>query len=311
MNTKKLIEEVLLDLGNNKSLKDISTKIQIIVRLLGDDNLKEWYNNEFITGYKGKDLPDYRIIQAADIRANYLVPQGFGAWMQLSGQSIPVANLGIEAYNDIMTIRFEDTIQSIVEFSRDSQNVVVSLTPYEKIQIQHILGEAQILSVHKVIPPSAFPTIIDNVQSRIIDLFMDLNDTIFDGEIDMKSPSTKEEIRQLITNNFTAGIIQTGSGVIAAQHSTIAANADNLLSKEVISKLLSLINDIDKVVCENNEEHDEIAQDIIDIRTELTKLKPSRNMLKRIFKSLAYSVTSISCKATVEKIVSKALDLLL
>ena len=49
MDTKKLIEEVLLDLGNNKSLKDVSTKIQIIVRLLGDDKLKEWYNNEFIT----------------------------------------------------------------------------------------------------------------------------------------------------------------------------------------------------------------------------------------------------------------------
>lgn len=56
MDTKKLIEEVLLDLGNNKSLKDVSTKIQIIVRLLGNDELKEWYNNEFITGYKGKNI---------------------------------------------------------------------------------------------------------------------------------------------------------------------------------------------------------------------------------------------------------------
>ena len=41
MDTKKLIEEVLLDLDNNKSLKDVSIKIQIIVRLLGDDKLKE------------------------------------------------------------------------------------------------------------------------------------------------------------------------------------------------------------------------------------------------------------------------------
>ena len=31
MDTKKLIEEVLLDLGNNKSLTDVSSKIQIIV----------------------------------------------------------------------------------------------------------------------------------------------------------------------------------------------------------------------------------------------------------------------------------------
>ena len=32
MDTKKLIEEVLLAHGNNKSLTDVSSKIQIIVR---------------------------------------------------------------------------------------------------------------------------------------------------------------------------------------------------------------------------------------------------------------------------------------
>lgn len=39
MDAKKLIEEVLTDLGNNKPLTDVSSKIQIIVRLLGDDKL--------------------------------------------------------------------------------------------------------------------------------------------------------------------------------------------------------------------------------------------------------------------------------
>ena len=64
MDTKKLIEEVLLDLGNNKSLTDVSSKIQIIVRLLGDEKLKSWYTCEFVTGYKDQELPDYRISRA-------------------------------------------------------------------------------------------------------------------------------------------------------------------------------------------------------------------------------------------------------
>ena len=51
MDIKKLIEEVLTDLGNNKSLTDVSSKIQIIVRLLGDDKLRKWYNCEFVKGY--------------------------------------------------------------------------------------------------------------------------------------------------------------------------------------------------------------------------------------------------------------------
>lgn len=98
MDTKKLIEEVLLDLDNNKSLKDVSTKIQIIVRLLGDDKLKEWYNNEFITGYKGKEHPDYRVAQAADIKATYLAPQGFGV-LQVTGQSVHLLNLAWKHYD--------------------------------------------------------------------------------------------------------------------------------------------------------------------------------------------------------------------
>ena len=47
MDAKKLIEKVLIDLGNNKSLTDVSSKIQIIARLLGDDKLKIWYDCEF------------------------------------------------------------------------------------------------------------------------------------------------------------------------------------------------------------------------------------------------------------------------
>lgn len=66
MDTKNLIEEVLLDLGNNKSLTDVSSKIQIIVRLLGDEKLKSWYTCEFVTGYKDQELPDYRISRAGD-----------------------------------------------------------------------------------------------------------------------------------------------------------------------------------------------------------------------------------------------------
>lgn len=48
-----------------------------------------------------------------------------------------------------------------------------------------------------------------------------------------------------------------------------ASNADNPLSSEVIAKLLSLTDDIDMVIRENDEEHDEIAQDITDIKSEL------------------------------------------
>jgi len=163
-------------LGNNKSLTEVSSKIQIIARLLGDAQFKSWYDCEFVRGYQDEPLPDYRITQAADIVATYLVPHGFGAF-HISGQSVPVSNLGKERYERIMEIRFKDTISAIIGFAVHPQEIVMSLTPSERLWVQEVLGEAQIQSVHKVIPPSTFQSIIDNAQSRIIDLFMDLNET--------------------------------------------------------------------------------------------------------------------------------------
>lgn len=59
MDIKKLIEETLNALSNNQSLPEVSTKIKIIVRLLGNNELKSWYNCEFVTGYADKELPEY------------------------------------------------------------------------------------------------------------------------------------------------------------------------------------------------------------------------------------------------------------
>lgn len=308
MDTKKLIEEVLLDLGNNKSLTDVSSKIQIIVRLLGDEKLKSWYTYEFVTGYKDQELPDYRISCAVEIKANYIVPQGFGEW-KLSGQSVPVANLGLEKYKEIMTVRFCDTISAIIEYSKHPEDVAMSLSPYEQVLVQKVLGEAHIQNVHKVLSPSTFQTIIDNVQGRIIDMFMDLNERVFNGELDLKSNSAKKEIHQVITNNITASIVQTGPGTIEANNATIAAKIEQSPSADVIAKLNSLADEIERVAKDADDEFNDIARELIDIRMELSKPQPNSSFLKKSFKALTWGAT-VSCKTTIEELVKKAIEYL-
>lgn len=292
MDVKKLIEDVLMDLADNKTLIDVSSKIQIIVRLLGDDKLKAWYTCEFVTGYNDQELPDYRISRAAEIKANYLVQQGFGL-MQISGQSVPVGNLGVDKYKEIMTIRFTDTIASIIEYAKHPEDISMSLTPYEKVLVQKVLGDAQIQNVHKVIPPSTLQTIIDNVKGRIIDIFMDLNEKVFDGGLDIKSKSAKEEIRQVITNNITAGIVQTGSGVIETNNSTISTRIEQPLSSETIVKLLSLVNEIEEASKRSDKPLDEIGQDIAELKYELSSIKPRPSFLKKTLKSIAWGASVI------------------
>lgn len=308
MDVKKLVEEVLLDLGNNKTLTEVSSKIQIIVRLLGDEGLKTWYNCEFVKGYQDESLPDYRVTMAAEIKADYFVPHGYGL-LSISGQSVPVANLGREKYKEIMTISFKDTIASIIEYSKHPSELAMSLTPYEQALVQKVLGGAQIQRVHKVIPPSVYQTIIDCVQSRIIDLFMDLDERVFNGQLDMNTPLAKKEIHQVINNNFNAGIIQTGTGSIDATNATIVTNYGEAMTDEVKAQLAILTDQIEKVTKDTDEEFDEVAENIVSIRNELASANPQLRVLKNTFKAIAWGA-SVACKAVVEDLVKKAIDLI-
>ena len=308
MDVKKLIEEVLIDLGNNKSLTYVSSKIQIIVRMLGDDKLRAWYNCEFVKGYYNEDnLPDYRISRAADIKADYLTPQGLGL-LSVPNQSVPVYNLGREKYDSIMTIEIKETISSIIEYSKHPDQMAMSLSPYEKGLVQKVLGYAQIQSVHKVVPPSVFQTIIDNVQNRIIDMFMDLNEKVFNGELDITSSQGKKEMQQVI-NNYTASIIQTGNGTIDVANSTMVGNLVGSFHDADREKLRSIVDEIEKIAIENKGNIAEIAQDISDIRTELQSPVPQPKVLKKSFKALMWG-TSVTCKAAIENLVGDAIGII-
>ncbi len=310
MNAKKLIEEVLADLANNKSLTDVSSKIQIIVRLLGNEELKKWYQCEFVTGYKDQDidLPEYRISQAAGIKADYLQPQGFGMW-KVSGQSVPVSNLGGEKYMQVMTVRLTDTISSIIEYAKHPEQIAMSLSPYESQLVQRVLGQVQIQTMHKELSPSTFQTVIDSVQGRIIEMFMDLDEKVFNGRLDIKSDEAKQVINQTITNNIYAGIIQNGNGTIDAQGAKIAAKMEDGMSSDIINQLRSLADMIESVAKDADEEFDDIAKEIVDIRSELSSNNPDRNLVKKSFKALAWGA-SVSCKTAIEELVKTAIGLL-
>ena len=69
------------------------------------------------------------------------------------------------------------------------------------------------------------------------------------------------------------------------------------------------MKEIEVVVTENNENVEDMLQEIKDIRTQLQSSTPKPNELKKSFKALMWGV-SVTCKATIEKLVGIALDIL-
>lgn len=308
MDVKILIEEVLEALGDNKTLTEVASKIQIIVRLLGDKKLRSWYNCEFVTGYQDEELPEYRITRAADVKATYLVPQGFNI-LSMPNQSVPIFNLGKDKYEEVMTIKLKENVSSIIEYSKHPEKLAMSLSPYEMSLVQKVIGEAHIRSAHKIIPPSVFQHIIDNVQNRIIDLFMDLNEKVFNGELDIASSQGKKEITQVVNNYINAGVVNTGNGSISASNSTNTVNINSSMNDAVKEKLNSIISEIEKVASEHEDWLKDISQELLDIHSELNSATPEPKMLAKSFKALMWGA-AVSCKAAVEKLVGDAIDVL-
>lgn len=77
----------------------------------------------------------------------------------------------------------------------------------------------------------------------------------------------------------------------------------------MIAKLNSLAVEIERVAKDADEEFDDIARELIDIRTELSKPQPNSSFLKESFKALTWGAT-VSCKTTIEELVKKAIEYL-
>lgn len=288
MNVKQLIEEVLTDLGNNSSIDSVASKVQIIARLLKNDNFISWVSKEFLTGYNEEDdLPSYRISFSPEIKADYIVNQGFGL-VQVKNQSVPVSNLGLEKYRKIMEIRFLDALPSIVEYSKNVDKLSVSLNPYERVSIQEVLGDAQIMSCHKTISPSSFMTIIQSVKARLIDFFMDFDDELLNNSIDFNAINQKDNIQRMVNNYFpNAGVVNTGEGSISIEHSNVVAGSSNNVELEHQKQELSSILDKLETLANSNEcISSDISETLTIMRTELKQQKPKGNVLRMGFNAI-------------------------
>ena len=105
MNVKKLIEDVITALANNCPLDSVSSKVQVISRLLKNERFRKWVDCEFVHGYKSdEETPEYRTMYIAGVRASYVAPAGFGSIVKYTNQQIPIENLGVERYKKIAKI---------------------------------------------------------------------------------------------------------------------------------------------------------------------------------------------------------------
>ncbi len=223
MNVKLLIEEVIQSLGNNEDFESVKNKIQIISRLLKNKDFSEWVNKEFIFGYNSIDtLPDYRKLKLLEVKADFIVPS-FGGVMKYTKHRVPVENLGRDKFNKISSCKIIDSVPILQDLLKKNGSLCVGLTPNELYDVQEVLSGCQIMQAHKILGYSQIKNIINYAKGKLIDIFVDFNDTLFDGNLDINKK--EKEISDIIIN---AGIVQTGNGILkVVKSNSIGGNNNN------------------------------------------------------------------------------------
>lgn len=304
MDVKKLIESVIYQLANNEPLSELVPKLQVISKLLKNDKFKSWVESEFIYGYSGNsDIPDYRKITMSNVKASFIQHQGFGRMMQYTNFDIPIINLGNEIYNEFASISIRQTVFSIDRILKENKgDIHLSLTQYEKVLVQsEILENCEISNISKIASREYFLNIISKAKAKLLDIFLELNETVFENEINFNVMEKKEEISQIVNNTINTGVYVSENSTANINDSNILGGTKNQasFSPNFKSEVLELIEKIDELSKDVETDRDDIAYEISKIKLALEK-EESPKIIKSAFNAIKGIANAVAANEITE-----------
>ena len=312
INVKKLIEEVIFDLANNVSISTVSSKVQVISRLLKNKTFTDWVDREFVNGYVDEtSLPKYRKSTITGVYADFITPHGFGM-MQYKNTEIPIANLGSKNYEQITMVIIKDSLSIIQNaLGGKREDIAYSLTPYEIQMIQSIMPDCQIMQIHKIVSRQFFERIIQTAKNTLIDVFMEFNDSLFNKEINFNVMNKEREIASIVNKTINTGVYVEEKGTANINDSTIFGGNFNSVTfnmkareelKVITDKIEELAHDIDF-------DREDLVTEIVRIRMELDNQYQQPKVIKSAFNAIKGIVIGVAANR-ITTLVDSALEIL-
>lgn len=290
MNIKSLIEDIIVGMANNEPLTNLVSKIQVVSKLLKNEEFKTWVDNEFIYGYNTEDdLPVYRNIHVLAVKASFVQHLGLGRMKQYTNFEVPILNLGPDKYKEVMQIPFKETIVALDQMMLQQKgNIHYSLNGYEKYLIQQkILQDCEVSNIYKIISRYSITNIIDQAKAKLLDTFIELNDSVFNNEIDFNLMEKKEDIAKIVHQTINTGVYISDNSSANIQDTNIVGGTNNKveLNENFEEDVLNLTAKIEQLAKDLDEERDEIAFEISKIKLALEK-KESPKIIKSAFNAI-------------------------
>ena len=300
LNFKELVENILTDLMNNGSLSDILLKTKIFATKRGDNELISWISKE-LDGYGSEKPPKYRILNCG-LTVDVFIP--------LRGTTcidFPIDRINDDTIrNRLSSIAFLNPITEIENLCKDDSNygLVKMKVPVDVYPFMSRFINGQIQDVYQYVTTAAVLQILTSVKSLLIDFLLKVSD-----EEQINFNSFIQTKPNMIT--IKAGIVNTGSGDVNAQGSTIVVGDNNIISEDNKQELLRILAEIDRIAAsQSNSEYEEVSKDI---KSELQKEKPEKKYLKRCFQLIPSFLIDVAASVSgngLTQLIKSALDLL-
>ena len=275
MNTlKSLVDSVISDLTENKSIESILLKTQTISHYLKDEEFTTWIKHE-LNGYGDDEypLPDYRKINCI-VKVD--ISQPFGRMAK--NYPFPCEYIKDDKIRERMTHMavFESLseIELMMKDDKHGNDLTMAVPQYIVQNYMAKYVEGYILVANQHINMNNIQAVISKFKSLLLTFFFELNDKM-DWDLNFDVVATKQIIKQImVTNNINAAVVATeGSTFSTGSVSVENSHIGNVAYSNEQKEFLSVLKDIEKLVKESGNQD---LKDSVDIVKDETQ-KPTWN----------------------------------
>lgn len=273
MNTlKSLVDSVISDLTENKSIESILLKTQAISHYLKDEEFSTWIKHE-MNGYGDDDypLPSYRKINCI-VKVD--ISQPFGRMVK--NYQFPCECINDEKIRESMThmpvYESLSEIELMMKDGKQGNDLTMAVSLYIVQNYMSKWVEGNILVANKHINMNNIQAVISKFKSLLLTFFLELNDKM-NWELNFDVMATKQIIKQImVTNNINAAVVATeGSSISAGSVSVENSHIGNVAYSNEQKEFLSVLKDIEKLIKESGNQDLKDFVDIVKAETQKPK----------------------------------------
>ncbi|HHL7708661.1 TPA: abortive phage resistance protein, partial [Escherichia coli] len=198
---------------------------------LGLQDISEWLEHE-LNGYPRLDqVPDYRIITNAPVKAF----NPYVGWIPYQLGNVEDKEL----YKSLTTIRISNPVSMLIEYAKKEDTLYSELPVFMADFLQKMAGCEY--SMSWVINPAQITKILSHIKSKVLDWALLLESKNILGEGLLFSPEEKQEAVGMTVNNINnfnghvnnSGAIGAGNTGDIHQQNTITAGDFNSLERQL------------------------------------------------------------------------------